>query len=207
MKKDNRTRFAIFASGNGSNAQNIIEYLRGSYSLEVAIVIIDNPDAYVIQRCLHLGVDYKVIPFSKEKGKAIHESEIIEVLKTYHVKWILLAGYMRILSSQFLSSFHDGSLSEARVVNIHPSLLPLYPGLNSYERAFEDKVTEAGVTIHFVDSGIDTGNIILQRKFRTEGLNNIEDFKKTGFENEFLAYREFLEMFNEAGELEHELKN
>ncbi|EQC51623.1 formyltransferase family protein, partial [Bacteriovorax sp. DB6_IX] len=136
LEKDNHTRFAIFASGNGSNAQNIIEYLRGSRSLEVSIVITDNPDAYVIQRCLHLGVDYKVIPFSKEKGKAIHESEIIEVLKTYHVKWILLAGYMRILSSQFLSLFHDGSLSEARVVNIHPSLLPQYPGLNSYERAF-----------------------------------------------------------------------
>jgi len=199
--------FAIFASGNGSNAQNIIEFLAEKESMNAVCVVTDNRDAYVIERCRALGTECVVIPFEKGMKKSCHEGKIRSYLKEKNVDWILLAGYMRILSNRFIDEFYDQILKQARIVNIHPSLLPCYPGLNSYERAFNDKVPLSGVTLHYVDAGIDTGKIILQKSFKSKAIKSLDEFKETGLKLEYQAYRQFLNMFLETGELKHELKN
>jgi phosphoribosylglycinamide formyltransferase-1 len=205
LKTNSQINFAILASGNGSNAQNIIEHTRSIPHLNTAIVITENPDAYIIHRCQKLDVECVVVPYLKEKGKEDHERRIQEILNQYNIHWVLLAGYMRILSPFLINSFYDVNLEQSRIINIHPSLLPQYPGLNSYERAFNDNVDKAGVSVHFVDSGVDTGKIIIQKEFDSSSIESLEEFKKVGFEKEFQAYRQFLDMFDTTGELKHEI--
>jgi phosphoribosylglycinamide formyltransferase-1 len=102
---------------------------------------------------------------------------------------------MRILGPLLLDTFRN------RIVNIHPSLLPLYPGVESYKRAFEDKVTESGVTVHLVDAGIDTGPVILQEKFPRLETDTLADFIQRGKDLEWKLYPKILEKLNESGAL------
>lgn len=186
-------RLAIFASGNGTNAISIIQNVSQSYDqeLKVEFVLSDQKSAAVIEKSQKLKIPTYII--EKTSTKQEHENEILQILKKHQIDWICLAGYMRILSENFLTHFNAWHENQCQVVNIHPSLLPLYPGLESIERAFADKVSESGVTLHLVDRGVDTGSIIYQSKVILRPDEEFKDFKRHIHEAEYSTYKSFLQ--------------
>ena len=195
-------RFAIFASGLGSNALNLISYARenaGKFSIEVLVT--DKENAPVIASAKNLGIPVEVIPFistgSAKADKKNHEEKILSALSKYNISWVALAGYMRILSPQFLDKFYDQNLQKNRVLNIHPSLLPDFPGKDGYGDAYSAGVPFSGVTVHFVDSGIDAGPIFLQRSFERNSSDTLEDFISRGKKIEREIYREAIKLVTE----------
>jgi phosphoribosylglycinamide formyltransferase-1 len=192
-------KFAIFASGLGSNALNLISYAReNADKFSIEVLVTDKEDAPVIKEAKKLGVAVEVIPYIKTEypklDKKNHEEKILEALKKYNISWIILAGYMRILSSDFLSNFYDISFKRNRVLNIHPSLLPDFPGKDGYGDAFAAGVPVTGVTVHFVDSGVDAGPIFLQRSFERHESDSLEDFISRGKKIEHELYREAVKL-------------
>jgi phosphoribosylglycinamide formyltransferase-1 len=184
------TKIAILASGNGTNAVNIINTVKEKCrNLEVVVLVCDNPTARVISSARELNIHCVVIN-SKELNKEEFETSLITTLDEYNIEWVLLAGFMRVLSPHFVDRYTHNNLSY--IVNIHPSLLPLYPGLNSYERAFYSNDSHSGVTLHFVDYGIDTGKIIFQKKFPRLSSDSLDQFKRRGLNCEYELYSKFL---------------
>ena len=183
-------RIVIFASGRGSNALNLIEKSK-AVGFEVVGMIVDKPKAPILENQL---VDTRLVPY--KTGRDEHEMKILKELSTWDFDFICLCGYMRILSGNFVKKFSHDSLP-SRIINIHPSALPLYPGLNSYERAFKDEVKDSGVTVHFVDEGVDTGEVIVQEKFLRKTGDSLEDFEKRGLELEHKIYPKALEKLRE----------
>lgn len=192
---------AIMASGTGTNALNLIEAARSFKKVRISCLIIDTIDSplpEIVRKKYPMLPVYRILPMGGLKGedrKVEHETRIMEALRTHETDFIFLAGYMRIIGSVLLSKF------ENRIVNIHPSLLPAYPGVDSYRRAFEDMVSESGVTVHLVDSGVDTGPIILQEKFPRLGTDTLSDFVQRGKEIEWKLYPKVLEKLNESATL------
>jgi len=149
----------ILASGSGSNFQAIAEYLDSHrVPARVALVLTDNPSAGVIARAERLGIPCRCIPSRKHKTflEPDVEEEYVECLRSAGVDLVCLAGFMRVLKKTLLEAF------AGRVVNIHPSLLPAFPGLEAWRQALDYGVRFTGCTVHFVDEGVDTGPIIMQ---------------------------------------------
>ncbi|MEX2104941.1 MAG: phosphoribosylglycinamide formyltransferase, partial [Bacilli bacterium] len=145
-----RKRIAVLASGSGSNFKAIIDTMNSFGVYEVVLCISDKAGAYVLQRASTSGIAaFSFIPKSYET-KAAYEQEIINHLQQWNVDYIVLAGYMRLIGSALLEKF------EGRIINIHPSLLPSFPGLNAVRQALEAGVKVTGMTIHYVDAGMDT---------------------------------------------------
>ncbi len=177
---------AILASGNGSNAENILRHARTYPSkISIPLVITNNPDAYVITRARNLGVPCEVIP--RGSSKHMQEGRILKALVENGITHIFLAGYMQILGQHFIDAFPD------RIVNIHPSLLPAFPGRDAYSEAFNANVPESGVTLHYVDEGVDTGPIIAQKKFPRLPDDTLETFRARGLQLEYEIYREYID--------------
>ena len=148
------TRFAVLVSGSGTNLQALLDAAAGS-PFEVAVVVSNREDAFGLERARRAGVKALCIPH-KGKSRVAFDAELAEVLKSHQIDWVFLAGFMRILTPVFLEAFPN------RVVNIHPSLLPSFPGVNAQLQAFDAGVQVSGATVHFVDAGMDTGPIIAQ---------------------------------------------
>lgn len=162
-------KLAIFASGSGTNAEAIISATKsGHLDAEVVLVICDKPDAKVVSRARHYDIPVFTFEPKSYASKSEYEKEIVSKLKEKDVSFIALAGYMRLVGETLLRSY------EGRIVNIHPSLLPSFPGLDAIGQAFEAKVKLTGVTIHYVDAGMDTGQIIAQEAVRIERNDTIE---------------------------------
>lgn len=174
---------SIFASGAGSNAINLIEASRKRSDIIIASVIVDKAGSPLPAL---LKEKYPFIPVhlieSKGLDKKQFENKILSVLQANNTEWIFLAGYMRLIGETLLKAF------ENRIFNIHPSILPAYPGKDSYQRAFADGVTESGVTIHLVDSGMDTGPVILQKTFQRSPGDSLNDFINKGKTIEWELY-------------------
>lgn len=186
-------RGAVFASGNGSNAENIIRFAQNNPGeISIPLVICDQPEAGVIDRAKKLGVPCFVVPGTRATRDE-QEKKILDILAAHGVTWVFLAGYMRILSASFLAHFPQ------RVVNIHPSLLPEFPGKDSYRRAYDAGVKASGVTLHFVDEGVDTGPVIAQRKFERVPGESFEDFRARGLALEYEVYTVFLKELCHGG--------
>ena len=161
-------RFAVFASGSGSNFQAILEAMnRGELNGELVLVFSDKPDAYVLERSRNAGVEAVAISPSTYPSKTAYEQAILEQLLERDVEWIVLAGYMRLIGEVLLNAY------ENRIVNIHPSLLPSFPGKDAIGQAMEHGVKITGVTVHLVDSGMDTGPILAQ-----QAVEVVEDNKE-----------------------------
>lgn len=154
----NNTNLALFASGSGSNVQAILQAVQnGEISAKVACIVCDQPQAYVIERAKNAGVDCLVLA-RKGITRTEWESRVVNYLKEQQVDLIILAGFMRILGNTMLEAYPN------QIINIHPSLLPAFGGTpDAIGDAFRAKVPETGVTIHWVDSGVDTGPIIAQQ--------------------------------------------
>lgn len=163
---------AVFASGNGSNFQSIVESAqKEKWSEPISLLICDQPKAKVLERAKKLSVPYQVVDPKTFSSKAAYEAKVLSYLKEYQIRWIVLAGYMRLIGPTILNEY------EGKIVNIHPSLLPAFPGLNAIEQAFAYPVKISGVTIHFVDEGMDTGPIIAQEAVLIEEHDTIETLR------------------------------
>jgi phosphoribosylglycinamide formyltransferase-1 len=150
-------KLGILVSGRGSNFIAIADNIKsGKLSAEIAIVISNRADAPAIEAAKQRGIPFGVIP-SKGKERGAHDAEVIASLKSSGAELICLAGYMRLLSPDFVRAFPN------RVLNIHPSLLPAFPGLDAQKQALEYGAKITGCTVHFVDEELDHGPIIVQR--------------------------------------------
>ncbi|MFA5067650.1 MAG: phosphoribosylglycinamide formyltransferase [Candidatus Izemoplasmatales bacterium] len=148
---------AVFASGNGSNFEAIVKNAKG---YTVAILICDQLEAKAWRRAKRLGIPFQVVDASDYPSKAAYEAEIIRLLALFQVRWIALAGYMRICGKTLLDKYPN------HIINIHPALLPAFSGIDAIGQALKAGVKVTGVTIHIIDEGIDTGTIIAQEAYR-----------------------------------------
>lgn len=164
---------AVFASGNGSNFEAIVQQMKeGNVDGEVKLLVSDQEDAYAIKRAEKHGIPTFVFNAKQYKSKEQYEQRILEKLRQYDVELIVLAGYMRLVGKTLLEAY------ENRIINIHPSLLPSFPGLDAIGQALKAGVKVTGVTVHFVDSGMDTGPIIAQEPVKINENDTKEDVTK-----------------------------
>jgi phosphoribosylglycinamide formyltransferase-1 len=152
-------RIAILISGRGSNMVALIEAVRAGAiaNAEVAVVVSDQPAAAGLEKAAQFGIETIVIE-RRGRSRDEHDREIVAALKVRDIDLVCLAGYMRVLSADFINAFRQ------RILNIHPSLLPSFPGLNAQQQALDNRATISGCTVHFVDETLDGGPIIAQRE-------------------------------------------
>jgi phosphoribosylglycinamide formyltransferase-1 len=150
-------RIAVLASGSGTNLQAILDRLHGREGIEVVAVGSDKPDARALGRAAEAGVEARVFPASEYADRPARDHAIAEWLADRDVDLVVLAGYMQLLAPEFVRRF------AGRIINVHPALLPSFAGLDAVGQALAHGVRVTGVTVHFVDEGVDTGPILLQR--------------------------------------------
>lgn len=173
-------KIAVFASGNGSNFQVIAE------QFPVAFVFADHRDAYVLERAKNLGVKSYAFELKEFDCKEDYEAAIIDLLSKHAIDLVVLAGYMKIVGPTLLSAY------EGRIINIHPAYLPEFPGAHGIEDAWQAGVDQSGVTVHWVDSGVDTGQVIKQVRVPRLADDTIETFEARIHEAEYQLYPEVL---------------
>ena len=153
-----KLKIGVIASGRGSNLQAIIDNIKsGKLEAQINVVICDNVDAYALERARQAGIPAVSIVRADYPDKVAFEQAIIDCLKVYNVYLVVLAGFMRIISSEFIRQFPN------RIINVHPALLPSFPGLHAQRQAVYYGAKISGCTVHFVDEGMDTGPIIMQK--------------------------------------------
>jgi phosphoribosylglycinamide formyltransferase-1 len=161
-------RVVVLASGSGTNLQAIIDTLHGRPAgaaapvIEVALVVSDQPGAWALERARTAGIPTVVIPAKDFPSRAEHDRAVIAAVSEAQPDLVVLAGYMRLVAPEFVRAFRW------RLVNLHPALLPSFPGTTSIGDAVEHGVKVTGVTVHFVDEGLDTGAIIAQEPVRVQ---------------------------------------
>ena len=182
MATQSRHKIAVFASGYGSNFEVITRAAQsGEISADVVLMVCDKPSARVCSLADAMGVDKFVFSAKEYPSKADYEREIVSQCRERGVELICLAGYMRLVGEELLNAY------KGRIINIHPSLLPAFPGVNPLERAMEYGVKVYGATIHYVDETLDGGKIISQRAIEYEG-NDIEELTELIHEAEHKLY-------------------
>ena len=186
---------AILISGSGSNMVQLIKSMDDNHPAFPSIVISNKPNAAGIKKARDLGIPTQIINENFEQSNGIDfEAELTEILNRYEVKIICLAGFMRILSKDFIEVF------KGRILNIHPSLLPKYKGLNTHARAIAAKDKFSGCSVHLVTAELDGGPILAQRKVAIDKTDTAETLSSKVLEEEHLLYPEVLLNFT------HEIK-
>jgi phosphoribosylglycinamide formyltransferase 1 len=150
-------KLCVLASGAGTNLQAIIDQLHGRGGIEVAGVASDKSDATALERARDAGIETAVFPGDGYGDREARDAAIGDWVEERGADLIVLAGYMQLLSPSFVARFRN------RIINVHPALLPSFPGLDAVQQALDHGVKVTGVTVHFVDEGVDSGPIILQR--------------------------------------------
>jgi phosphoribosylglycinamide formyltransferase-1 len=149
----------VLVSGNGSNLQAILDAIgRRELDARVRLVLSNKKDAYALERARQAGVPTAVHSHRDFPSREAFDAALVEALQSHGVQWVVLAGFMRILTPEFVRAFRG------RILNVHPALLPAFPGTNAIERALEARVPVTGCTVHWVDEGVDTGPIVRQRE-------------------------------------------
>ena len=150
-------KIGVLASGRGSNFQSIINSVESGYiNAEIVILITDNPDAYALERAKKHGIDSMVISPKEFPDRDAYYKHIADELEQKGVKLVILAGFMRVVRNSLIERFRN------RIMNIHPALLPSFPGLHGQKQTVDYGVKISGCTVHFIDEGVDTGPIIIQ---------------------------------------------
>ena len=180
-----RTRIGILISGRGSNMIALADAVREGRvpDAEIAVVISDQPNAAGLAKAKDRGIETLVIERGGSK-RAEHDREVVTALQAHHVDLVCLAGYMRLLSREFIEAFRG------RILNIHPSLLPSFPGLDAQKQAIEHGVKWTGCTVHFVDETLDGGPIIAQRVVPVEDDDTVESLSARILVEEHKLYSE-----------------
>jgi phosphoribosylglycinamide formyltransferase-1 len=161
-------RVAVLASGAGSNLQALLDKVHGRDGVEVVCVGSNKPDAQALERARGAGVEAAVFPAADYGDRAQRDQAMADWLEEHDIDLLVLAGFMEILSPGFIQRFRG------RIVNVHPSLLPAFAGVDSIRQAYDYGVRVTGVTVHFVDEGVDTGPIVLQEAFELPYHRDIE---------------------------------
>ncbi|NGM61952.1 phosphoribosylglycinamide formyltransferase [Sphingobacterium sp. SGG-5] len=184
MKK----RIAIFASGSGSNAQKIMEHFKYANDAEVALVLSNNADAYVLQRADNFEIPSHIF----DRHEFYQTDEVVDLLKRLEIDLVVLAGFLWLVPDNLLKAFPN------KIINIHPALLPKYGGKGMYGDRVHQAVLDAGeeehgITIHFVNENFDEGEVIYQARFRVEPGDTLEQIKFNGQQLEHLHYPKIIE--------------
>jgi len=152
-------KIAVFCSGNGSNFQAIIEAVKtGFIKAEITLMVCDKPKAFAVERAKNAGIRTLIVPFKQFPDRKAFETEIIKNLESEGINLIALAGFMKVLTEGFVKRY------KGKILNIHPALLPLFPGTDGIGDTLKSGAKKGGVTVHFVDAGVDTGPIVLQEE-------------------------------------------
>ena len=167
-------KIAVLFSGSGSNLEKILENIHAknfsTCRIEVACLICNKKDAFGIQRAKKYGLKTTVIEHGNYKNRESFEKKMLEAIKKSGAELVVLAGFMRILTPLFTQN--------AKVINLHPSLLPLFKGANAIEDSYNSSEKEGGVSVHYVNEELDAGEIIAQKSFKKEEDMSLEEFKK-----------------------------
>ncbi|MDD1646470.1 MAG: phosphoribosylglycinamide formyltransferase [Methanomicrobiales archaeon] len=185
--------FAVLASGRGSNFQALIEAMEaGTLPARCLRLITDNPSAYAIERAEKAGIPVTVLDYASYPDRSAYEQALLREMRATGADLFVLAGYMRILDREIVEAF------PRRILNIHPALLPSFPGLHAQRQALEHGVRVSGCSVHLVDSGTDTGPIILQRCVRVEQDDTEESLADRILEEEHRILPEAVRLFMEG---------
>jgi phosphoribosylglycinamide formyltransferase-1 len=186
-------KLGVLASGRGSNLQAIVDEIEvGRLNATIKIIIVDNPDAYAIERAKKHGIEYLVMSPKEYSSKDDYFVKIAEELKKRNVGLVILAGFMRIVRKPLIDTFPN------RVMNIHPALLPAFPGLHGQRQAIEYGAKISGCTVHFVDEGMDTGPIIIQAAVPVSQDDTEETLSERILKLEHKIYPEAIRLFSEG---------
>ncbi|MGM0499646.1 MAG: phosphoribosylglycinamide formyltransferase [Bacillota bacterium] len=186
-------KIAVFASGRGSNFQSIIDHIKsGDIPAEVKLLISDRQQAGALKRAEHEEIENVFIDPAHFETKAEYEKELVGILKNAGVELVILAGYMRILSPFFVREFKN------QIINIHPSLLPAFKGLDAQKQAVDYGVKFSGCTVHFVDQGMDTGPIIKQAVVEVKEDDSADDLAARILKEEHKIYPEAVKLIAES---------
>jgi phosphoribosylglycinamide formyltransferase 1 len=183
---------AVFASGNGSNLQAIIDAIEsGKLDAKILVVFSDRIDAFALERARKHGIQTLYLAPKEFPSREAHEQKIVEHLEKLGVELIVLAGYMRILTPYLIRKF------PLRIMNIHPALLPSFPGTHGIADAYNYGVKYTGVTVHFVDEGVDTGPIIAQEVVQIEDNDTLETLEPKIHAIEHKLYPQAIQWYSE----------
>ena len=177
---------AVFISGSGSNLNSIIKNsLKKNFPIKISLVISNNKNAYGINYAKNNKIKFKII---NSKKMINFESKTLIILKKNNIKLICLAGFMKVLSDKFIKDF------KYKILNIHPSLLPKYKGLNTHKRVLKNKEKFSGCTVHYVTNKLDSGRVILQKKVRIIKVDNEKTLRKKILKIEHFLYQKSIKL-------------
>ena len=185
-------KLAVLVSGRGSNLQAIIDSIeKNNLAAEISLILSNVPDAYALQRGKEHGLESVFLDPKSFSNRDDYEKQMIELLQTKSIDLVCLAGFMRILGKKFIEAF------SGKIINIHPSLLPAFPGLNVQEKALEHGVKFSGCTVHFVNEEADGGAIILQAVVPILDADDVQSLSDRILEQEHIIYPEAIQLIIE----------
>ena len=181
----------VLISGNGSNLQSIIDNAK-SIDLTICCVVSNKMDAFGLKRAAKVGIPCVALDETLFDSKLGFDQEIMKVIDNYQAEVIILAGYMRILSADFISKY------SGKILNIHPSLLPKFPGLNTHQRAIDASETKHGASVHFVTEEVDGGPVIAQQSVNIDSTDNPQTLAKKVLEKEHILYPQVIYWYTQG---------
>jgi phosphoribosylglycinamide formyltransferase-1 len=183
----------VLVSGSGSNLQSIIDNIeKGSLPAKIRLLVSNNPSAFALERAKKHGIPAAVIEHAGFANREEYDRKVVDTLKDKGVELVVLAGFMRVLSPFFLRSF------PMRVMNIHPALLPSFPGTHGQKKAFDYGVKFSGCTVHFADEGVDTGPIIIQAVVPVYDTDTEESLSQRILKEEHRIYPKAIKLYAEG---------
>ena len=193
------TKVGVLLSGRGSNFLALHGAMeRGEIPAEIAVVISNVAEAPGLEKARSLRLPSICVPHKIEPDRLTHEAKVLEALRHAEAEWVCLAGYMRLLSEYFVDQYRE------RILNIHPSLLPAFPGVDAQAQAVEHGVRVTGCTVHFVDKDLDSGPIVIQRTVSVRDQDTAESLSARILAEEHKAYPDALRMLlTERWRIEH----
>ena len=181
----------VLISGSGSNLQSLIDKSK-DINLEISCVISNNPDAYGLERAKKSNIETKILDHNEFSSRESYDKSLKEIIEKFNPEVIILAGFMRILTANFVNHFLG------KVLNIHPSLLPKYPGLHTHQRAIDAGDKVHGVSVHFVTPELDGGPIIAQKKIRVYLDDDADSLAKRLLKEEHIIYPRVVQWFSQG---------
>lgn len=182
-------KLAVFISGRGSNLQALIDACKDpAFPAEISVVLSNKPDAPGLEKARNAGIAAVSVPHKNYKTKHEFESAVLSTLSEYDVNLICLAGFMRILSPEFIKNW------AGEIINIHPSLLPAYKGIDTHERVLADGAKQTGCTVHYVVPEVDSGEIIVQKTVTVLEDDTADTLAERVLEQEHIAYPEAIKL-------------
>lgn len=186
-------RIAVLGSGRGSNFDAIADAVsRGQLRAQIVAVLSDQGDAPILEKARARGLKALHVGRTQEMNRARHDQEVVQALQAAGAEWAVMAGYMRVVTPVFLDAFQDQA-GFKRVVNIHPSILPVFPGLDGYGQAFRHGCKQAGATVHLVELGVDEGPICAQAAFDISSCKSVDEVERLGLAVEHQLYPQTLD--------------